>query len=99
MNCDTCIFEKRLENGKRAMICLQGHVRVRQIGGGNIENCHAWKAQPKCWCEQPTIEKRLQLHDYIVDQYGLGHYQMRSPENAKFCPKCGKNLIAYSEDK
>ena len=45
-----------------------------------------------CWCEQPAPEKRLQLHDYITDRYGLGNYQMRGAEVAKFCPICGKKL-------
>ena len=40
-SCLTCKWNKYLVDGKQAMICLQGH--VRQLGGGVVENCHAWK--------------------------------------------------------
>jgi len=62
----------------------------------NFIHCHHDEVKEekiKCWCEQPTINKRLQLHDYVIDKWGLGHYQMRSPENAIFCPRCGRRLI------
>ena len=49
------------------------------------------KPKEKCWCELEG-EKRLQLHDYIVDQWNLGHYQKRATEVAKFCPNCGRKL-------
>ncbi len=59
-----------------------------------VFHCHHGepKEKEKCWCEQPAPEKRLQLHDYIINRYGLGHYQMKGAEVANFCPNCGKDL-------
>lgn len=84
-NCETCKWDSNIR-------CNQGHFREWAGHWIPLENCHAWKPKDQCWCEQPTVDKRLQLHDYILDQWGLGHYQMRTTENAKFCPRCGKKL-------
>ena len=88
-DCIMCKWDKFNSQGQRMIQCGQGHARTFQK---IIEDCHAWEEKEKCWCESPLGYKRLQLHDYIVDQDGLGHYQMRSPENAEFCPRCSRFL-------
>jgi len=50
-----------------------------------------FKEKPKCWCEREG-EKKLQVHDYTIDKWNLGHYQMRGVEIAQYCPYCGKGL-------
>lgn len=50
------------------------------------------KKEEKCWCEMGG-EKRIQLHDYIINRYGHGYYRMKSVEIPKYCPKCGKEII------
>jgi len=47
-DCKTCKWNEYLKDGKQAMICLQGH--VRRLGGGNVENCHAWEERKECEC-------------------------------------------------
>ena len=47
----------------------------------------------KCWCELKG-EKRMQVQDYWIDQWKLGHYQMRAVDIANYCPYCGKRLEA-----
>lgn len=42
-DCLTCKYNRFLTDGKQAMICLQGH--VRQLGGGVVKDCHAWKTK------------------------------------------------------
>ena len=91
-NCGSC------NHDKKGMVCLQGHVRrtkyegLNAIGHIDLENCHAWEEKPfKCWCERGG-EKRLQVHDYTIDKWSLGRYQMRSVEIAQYCPYCGKGI-------
>ena len=58
----------------------------------NYLHCHHPEPEEKpskCWCEKEG-EKRIQVHDYIIDKWNLGHYQMRAVEIAKNCPYCGK---------
>ena len=55
----------------------------------NFPHCHHNEPEekPKCWCERKG-EKRLQVHDYVVN----GRYQMGAVEIAQYCPYCGKKL-------
>ena len=56
-------------------------------------HCHHEEPEekPKCWCELEG-EKRLQVHDYTIDKWNLGYYQMRVVEIAQYCPYCGKRI-------
>ena len=59
------------------------------------DHCHhpEPEVKPKCWCELEG-EKRMQVQDYTVDKWNLGHYQMRVVDIAQYCPYCGKRLEA-----
>ena len=89
-SCEDCKWNRLNPQGQKMIQCGQGHARTFQT---TIEDCHAWKEKEKCWCEADG-QKRLQLHDYVRNQYGDGNYQMRSTTTAKYCPICGKKLDA-----
>jgi hypothetical protein len=57
-------------------------------------HCHhkpELEEKERCWCEMAG-ERRIQLHDKIINKYGYGYYQMRGAEIAKYCPICGKKI-------
>ena len=59
----------------------------------NYLHCHhpEPEVKPNCWCEWEG-EKRIQVHDYVRDNWNIGHYQIRATQIAKYCPACGKVL-------